>query len=107
MSRRIPASFVQLSGNRVFLTNRAAPMMDAGTSWRSVLHKLPGTFSAKGVLWIEGVRLDKNYRLRTRNLKSFPATHVSTSEHVVDSDQVIPGLLKASAIHLVCASGRL
>ena len=80
-------------------------MMNAGTSWRSVLHKLRGTFSARGVLWTL-VWLDKNYGLRSGDLESLPATHVTTREHVVDPHQVIAGFLKASAIHLVGAFRR-
>jgi len=89
-----------------FLADPASPMMDVRTSWRSLLHSSIGGSLQKscfGLLRLDVRLLDKNYGLGTRNLESSPAAHVSTSQHVVDSDHIIAGLLKASPIHLVCA----
>lgn len=55
--------------------------------------------------WI--MRLDEDDRLRTRNLKSTSAAHVPACQHIIDSHHVIPRLLKAGPIHLICALGRL
>src|SRR6476659_4676139 len=90
-----------------FLADPASPMMDVRTSWRSLLHSSIGGSLQKscfGLLRLDVRLLDKNYGLGTRNLESSPATYVSTCQHIVDPDKIIAGFLKASAIHLVCAS---
>ena len=51
--------------------------------------------------------LEENYRLRIRYFEATPATGVSAREHIVDPDEVIPGLLKPRTVLLVCSARRL
>src|SRR5215216_4475222 len=50
------------------------------------------------------VRLNKNYRLRTGNLKTAATTHVPASQHVVNPHQVVAGLVKTCFVLFVSSA---
>src|SRR6185503_4441507 len=51
--------------------------------------------------------LDEDYGLGAWDLKPFSTTHVSTGEHVVDTNEVVSGFLKTRTVLLVRAFRRL
>ena len=50
---------------------------------------------------------NKNDRLGAGDLKTTSTTHISARQHIVDSNHIVPRLLKLRSIHFVCAAWRL